>query len=152
MHIRDFEPYFYIAQPRSFTRDDIEPFKEYLNVRNGSLDDRYILINSAILQMTVGVDCVVNIDIVSKRSLWGYKGDSVVPFLKITLTDPRSVPKVRDEYLSYACAFCSMLTSLSDNYAYSTGMSAPFAKNFSVSVQGNHIQHMRVTLPIHLGL
>ncbi|KAF5355326.1 hypothetical protein D9758_006032 [Tetrapyrgos nigripes] len=89
-HIRDFEPYFYIAQPRAFTREDLEPFKEYLN-------------------NTVGMECVVNIDIVSKRSLWGYKGDAFVPFLKLTLTDPRSVPKVRDECI-FVCRYRLVLT------------------------------------------
>jgi DNA polymerase delta subunit 1 len=30
-----------------------------------------------------------------KRSLWGYKGDDKVPFLKITLSDPKFVSKIR---------------------------------------------------------
>lgn len=32
-----------------------------------------------------------------KKSLWGYRGEDDVPFLKITLTEPRTVPKIRDE-------------------------------------------------------
>ena len=32
----------------------------------------------------------------------GYRGDDGVPFLKFTLTDPKSVPKVRDEYFLQA--------------------------------------------------
>jgi DNA polymerase delta subunit 1 len=35
-----------------------------------------------------------------KRSLWGYKGDEKVPFLKITLADPKTVPKIRDMSLT----------------------------------------------------
>jgi len=36
----------------------------------------------------------------------GYLGDDWIPFLKITLTDPKSVPKVRDKFLrvNYSCA------------------------------------------------
>ena len=37
------------------------------------------------------------IEVVKKRSIWGYLGDDWVAFLKIILSDPRSVPKVRDE-------------------------------------------------------
>lgn len=49
---------------------------------------------------------VINIEQVSKKSLWGYLGDDWIPFLKITLTDPKSVPKVRDKFLrvNYSCA------------------------------------------------
>ena len=32
-----------------------------------------------------------------KKSLWGYKGDTSVPFLKITLVDPKMIPRIRDE-------------------------------------------------------
>jgi DNA polymerase delta subunit 1 len=30
-----------------------------------------------------------------KRSLWGYQGDNLTPFLKITLSDPKFVSKLR---------------------------------------------------------
>lgn len=39
-----------------------------------------------------------NIEIVRRRTLWGYKGDDWLPFLKITVVDPISLPKVRDKY------------------------------------------------------
>jgi DNA polymerase delta subunit 1 len=34
----------------------------------------------------------------NKRSLWGYKGDSVSPFIKITVSDTKSYPKVRNAF------------------------------------------------------
>jgi len=34
----------------------------------------------------------------NKRSLWGYKGDSVSPFIKITISDTKSYPKVRNAF------------------------------------------------------
>lgn len=43
-----------------------------------------------------------HIEQVTKRSLWGYKGDDWIPFLKLTIYDPRSLPKVRDKYSSIA--------------------------------------------------
>ncbi|OBZ73506.1 DNA polymerase delta catalytic subunit [Grifola frondosa] len=78
-HITDFLPYFYIPVPRGFANSDIFPFLDYLN--------------------TLGNGTVRNVEMVKKRSLWGYKGDDWVAFLKITLGDQRSLPKIRDECL-----------------------------------------------------
>ncbi|KIM44857.1 hypothetical protein M413DRAFT_442827 [Hebeloma cylindrosporum] len=78
-NITDFQPYFYVALPRGFTTDDITPFRDYLN---NHLDES---------------NPVIRVEQVSKKSLWGYHGDDWIPFLKITLTDPISVPKVRDK-------------------------------------------------------
>ena len=33
MNVTHFDPYFYIPCPRGFASDDLEPFKNYLNVR-----------------------------------------------------------------------------------------------------------------------
>ncbi|KAG5342462.1 DNA polymerase delta catalytic subunit [Termitomyces sp. T112] len=77
-HITDFLPYFYLAVPRGFNREDVIPFRQELN------------------NLAAG-DPVVRIEYVEKRSLWGYRGDDWIPFLKITISDPRSLPKVRDE-------------------------------------------------------
>ena len=41
---------------------------------------------------------IIKTEIVQKRSLVGYKGDDWYPFIKITTSDPKSVPKVRDKY------------------------------------------------------
>ena len=42
---------------------------------------------------------VRKIERVSKKSLWGYRGDEWVPFLKLTISTATNLPKVRDEYL-----------------------------------------------------
>ncbi|KAH9479640.1 DNA-directed DNA polymerase delta [Psilocybe cubensis] len=78
--ITNFKPYFYVPAPRGFTSDDLEPFKNYLTgqLESGSL--------------------VISIETVMQKSLWGYRGDDQIPFLKFTLSDPRSVPKLRDEF------------------------------------------------------
>jgi DNA polymerase delta subunit 1 len=31
-------------------------------------------------------------------SLWGYKGDTLSPFIKITCTDQKAIPRVKDEF------------------------------------------------------
>ena len=59
---------------------------------------------------------VRNIELVKKRSLWEYIGDDWVMFIKITVADPRSLPKVRDECLVLSCAAFGLILS---DYAFS---------------------------------
>jgi len=44
-----------------------------------------------------GGNFVRRVEKVSKRTLWGYKGDDWIPFLKLTISDPKSLPKIRDK-------------------------------------------------------
>ncbi|TRM65267.1 ribonuclease H-like domain-containing protein [Schizophyllum amplum] len=83
--ITDFLPYFYVAQPRGFTEDDLNSFKNYLNNITGHT--------------------VRNIEIVKKRSLWGYMGDAVSPFIKLTITEPKSLPRCRGVFERGECDF-----------------------------------------------
>ncbi|KAF9045725.1 hypothetical protein BDZ89DRAFT_1058684 [Hymenopellis radicata] len=85
--VTNFSPYFYVAQPRGFLQDDLEDFCQYLNDAVG--------IPSA----------VTNLQIVKRRNLWGYKSDDYVPFIKITLNEQRSVPKVRGLFEKKLCNF-----------------------------------------------
>lgn len=41
--------------------------------------------------------CVTNCAIFNRRSLWGYRGDDTVPFIKVTVSDPKNLSKVKDE-------------------------------------------------------
>ncbi|KIK07783.1 hypothetical protein K443DRAFT_622150 [Laccaria amethystina LaAM-08-1] len=92
-HVTDFPPYFYVGLPRGFQDSDIESFRQYLN------------------SLTQG--CVRRIERVSKRTLWGYRGDDWVPFLKLIITEPRSLPKVRDEHpLRGECDFQGLFNDI----------------------------------------
>jgi hypothetical protein len=44
---------------------------------------------------------VRGVEVVKKRTLWGYKGDDWLQFIKITVDDPKNLPKVRDECFLY---------------------------------------------------
>ncbi|KDQ18974.1 hypothetical protein BOTBODRAFT_28455 [Botryobasidium botryosum FD-172 SS1] len=102
-HIADFAPYFYVAQPRGLTEDDLPAFREYLNKQ-------------------AGASLVVTLDIEHKRSLWGYFGDDHVPFIKITVTDPKSVPKVRGLFergeLNFRDLYSGPTTTFESNLIY----------------------------------
>ncbi|KAF9221377.1 hypothetical protein BS17DRAFT_785295 [Gyrodon lividus] len=75
-NITDFMPYFYIPVPRGFDTSDLDAFADALN--HG-----------------VGGPYVIGIKIVNRRTLWGYRGDNWVTFMELTISDPKSVPKVR---------------------------------------------------------
>ncbi|KAJ7050544.1 DNA polymerase family B-domain-containing protein [Mycena amicta] len=84
--VTGFRPYFYVAQPRGFRKEDLEPFRQHLN------------------SLTAG-DFVTNVEVVSRRSLWQYRGDDFVPFLKLTITNPKSLPKVRGLFERNECKY-----------------------------------------------
>jgi DNA polymerase delta subunit 1 len=35
--------------------------------------------------------------IVNRKSLWGYRGEETVPFIKVTCAEPKGIPKIRDK-------------------------------------------------------
>jgi DNA polymerase delta subunit 1 len=96
-HIHGFKPYFYVAAPAGFMNNDLDKLKDAINVS--------VIICWRSLAMKVKLRSqsavpahvlpVVSCTIKNARSLWGYKGDEKVPFIKITVSDPKSMPKVR---------------------------------------------------------
>ncbi|KAJ3821920.1 DNA polymerase family B-domain-containing protein [Lentinula raphanica] len=92
-HIYDFLPYFYVPVPRGFQNEDIEPFRDYLNSLTSS-------------------GAVRRIETVNRRSLWGYRGDSMNPFMKLTISDSRTLPKVRGLFERGECTFRGFFTTV----------------------------------------
>ncbi|KAF9649950.1 hypothetical protein BDM02DRAFT_3227677 [Thelephora ganbajun] len=86
MNITHFDPYFYVPCPRGFASDDLEPFKNYLNEVSGG-------------------DYVVRTELIKKQTLWGYKGDTPVNFIRIITIDARNLPKVRDKCIPTQCSY-----------------------------------------------
>ncbi|TXT04989.1 hypothetical protein VHUM_03809 [Vanrija humicola] len=73
-----FKPYFYVAAPSGFLSQDLGALKDTLN-------------SSAATMTPVVSNCVI----VNRKSLWSYKGDESVPFIKIVCTEPKAIPKVK---------------------------------------------------------
>lgn len=69
-----FKHYFYVPAPRGFPTE-FDDFTPYLN--------------------TIYPGHVDSVEISMKESIWGYTGGKKIPFLKITLTNPRWASKVR---------------------------------------------------------
>ncbi|KAJ8455480.1 hypothetical protein ONZ45_g18936 [Pleurotus djamor] len=79
--VTGFLPYFYVPVPRGFTEADCKPFAIHLNNKVDS-----------------STNLVRNVEIVKRRSLWGYLGDDFSPFLKLTLAQPRVFEKGECDY------------------------------------------------------
>ncbi|GAA6035190.1 hypothetical protein JCM8097_006411 [Rhodosporidiobolus ruineniae] len=81
LHVKGFLPYFWVAAPRGFTNADCVPLLEHLNASYFN-----------------GIRPVASVSIANKRSLWGYKGDAVSPFIKLSIVDTKHYPKVRNAF------------------------------------------------------
>jgi len=62
---------------------------------------------------------VLSCIIVNRKSLWGYRGDDTVPFIKITCTEPKAIPKVKDKLMD------SALQSMLIRYASLNAVKSP---------------------------
>ncbi|ODQ63544.1 hypothetical protein NADFUDRAFT_62083 [Nadsonia fulvescens var. elongata DSM 6958] len=101
-NITGFNHYFYVAAPIGFGIHHTDNLAQYLNNR---------------LEQHI----VKNIEIVTKENLWGYKGDQKVPFLKIIVSQPDRIAKVRGFFerglIDFDCFFPMQVTTY-DNISY----------------------------------
>ncbi|AFR94130.2 DNA polymerase delta subunit 1 [Cryptococcus neoformans C23] len=80
-HVYGFKPYFYVAAPSGFLNKDLQPLADKINS-----------------SISAPGPCVTNCAIFNRRSLWGYRGDDTVPFIKITISDPKNLSKVKGAF------------------------------------------------------
>jgi DNA polymerase delta subunit 1 len=78
MHVKDFKHYLYVAAPVSFTPQDCNTFKQFLETR--------------IAQHQPVIDSV---QFTMRESIYGFQGNIQNPYLKITVTDPKHINKLR---------------------------------------------------------
>lgn len=78
LHVKDFKHYLYVAAPVSFTTEDCASFRTYLESR---LDLSQPAIHSVTLTM--------------RENIYGFQGNVQSPYLKISVTDPKFINKVR---------------------------------------------------------
>lgn len=72
-----FMHYFYVPVLGSFREDHLPPLKKYLEEN---------------------FESVYDIQIASKTSIWGYNGDSTLPFLKVTVSNAKHIAKLRTAF------------------------------------------------------
>ncbi|EME47501.1 hypothetical protein DOTSEDRAFT_50888 [Dothistroma septosporum NZE10] len=78
LHVTDFLHYLYVAAPISFTKNDCEPYKLFLE--------------SSMAQHSAAIQSV---QMVLRENLFGFQGNQKSPYLKITVTDPKFINKLR---------------------------------------------------------
>jgi DNA polymerase delta subunit 1 len=78
LHVTDFLHYLYIEAPVSFTPQHCEPYKTYLDANIGQSQP-----------------AIHSVQMVLRENLYGFRGNQQNPYLKITVTDPKFIPKVR---------------------------------------------------------
>ncbi|KAH7033452.1 DNA polymerase delta catalytic subunit [Microdochium trichocladiopsis] len=78
LHVTDFKHYLYVAAPVSFTPKDCEPFKAYLET-----------------QLAQHQPAIYSCQVVLRENIYGFQGNTQSPYIKITVTDPKFIPRVR---------------------------------------------------------
>ncbi|KAK4554418.1 DNA-directed DNA polymerase delta [Recurvomyces mirabilis] len=78
LHVTDFQHYLYVAAPVSFTKNDCDPFKTYLE--------------SVLAQHSQAISSV---QMVMRENMFGFQGNQKSPYLKITVSDPKLINRLR---------------------------------------------------------
>jgi DNA polymerase delta subunit 1 len=78
LHVTDFLHYLYVAAPIAFTKNDCEPFKGFLE--------------SSLAQHQAAIQSV---QMVMRENMFGFQGNQKSPYLKITVTDPKFINRLR---------------------------------------------------------
>lgn len=78
LHVTDFLHYLYVAAPVSFAQSDCEKFANYLEA---NLGQHQRVIHS--------------VQMVLRENLFGFQGNQKSPYLKITVTDPKHINRLR---------------------------------------------------------
>ncbi|KAI0124213.1 DNA polymerase delta catalytic subunit [Xylariales sp. AK1849] len=78
LHVTDFKHYLYVAAPSSFTQKDCEPFKAFLESQTAQHQP-----------------AVYSCQLVLRENIYGFQGNTQNPYIKVTVTDPKFINRVR---------------------------------------------------------
>ncbi|KAI9663443.1 MAG: DNA-directed DNA polymerase delta [Trizodia sp. TS-e1964] len=78
LHVTDFQHYLYVAAPFGFTQKDCDGFKMYLES-----------------QLATNQPAISSVQILQRENLFGFQGNQKAAYLKITVTDPKFINKLR---------------------------------------------------------
>ncbi|KAL8639587.1 MAG: hypothetical protein Q9228_003397 [Teloschistes exilis] len=95
IHVTDFLHYLYVAAPMSFTQNDCEGFKIFL--------DKVVAQHQPVVQ---------SVQMVLRENLMKFQGNQKSPYLKITVTDTKFIAKVRSAFEHGDCNYKGMWSGL----------------------------------------
>lgn len=78
LHVTDFLHYIYVAAPVNFQRSDLQGYKAFLET-----------------QVAQHQPAIQSVQMVLRENLYGFQGNQKSPYLKITVTDPKFINKLR---------------------------------------------------------
>jgi DNA polymerase delta subunit 1 len=78
LHVKDFKHYLYVAAPSSFAPSDCPSFRAYLET-----------------QVAQHQPVIHSVQMAMRESIFGFQNNTQNPYLKITVTDPKHINKVR---------------------------------------------------------
>lgn len=78
LHVTDFLHYLYVAAPVNFQRQDVEGYKSYLET-----------------QVAPHEPAIHSVQMVLRENIFGFQGNQKSPYLKITVTNPKHIGKLR---------------------------------------------------------
>ncbi|KAI9789727.1 MAG: DNA-directed DNA polymerase delta [Piccolia ochrophora] len=78
LHVTDFLHYLYVPAPVNFQKSDCSEFASYLETR-----------------VALPQQAIHSVQMVMRENLKGFQGNQKSPYLKVTVTDPKHIPKVR---------------------------------------------------------
>ena len=78
LHVTDFMHYLYVAAPNSFGPADCEGYKAYLETH-----------------LAQHQPAIYSVQMVMRENLYGFQGNQKSAFLKVTVTDPKFINKLR---------------------------------------------------------
>ncbi|KAI0514384.1 DNA polymerase delta catalytic subunit [Xylaria bambusicola] len=78
LHVTDFKHYLYVAAPVSFTPKDCDSFKAYLETKIAQTQP-----------------AIHSCQVVLRENIYGFQGNTQSPYIKVVVTDPRFIGKVR---------------------------------------------------------
>lgn len=78
LHVTDFKHYLYVAAPVSFTPKDCDSFKAYLDT-----------------QLAQHQPAIHSCQVVLRENIYGFQGNTQSPYIKVSVTDPKYISRVR---------------------------------------------------------
>ncbi|KAK6505129.1 DNA-directed DNA polymerase delta [Arthrobotrys musiformis] len=80
LHVTDFQHYLYVQAPVGFNQSHILSYRDFLQQRIGAGGTEAIIAGT---------------QLVMRENLYGFQGNQKSPYIKITVTDPKHIAKVR---------------------------------------------------------
>lgn len=91
LHVTDFQHYLYVAAPVSFSQNDCNGFKSYLETN-----------------MAQHQPAIAAVQLNMRENIFHFQGNQKSPYIKITVTDPKYINKLRSTFESGSCNYKGM--------------------------------------------